>query len=367
MAQKRILLMYVHEYSGHHQAALALGRAFRRVDPKVKCEWVDALRYAHPILERLLQRTYLQIVRKRPQVWEYLYNNPSLVKSTQRLRRLIHRFHSQKLRNLLDGFKPGAILCTQAFPCGIVSDYKAAHQDPVLLYGVLTDFLPHAYWALEHVDGYFVPSQDAKEKLREDGVDPHRISIAGIPIDGSFNRPGPGIPRRIPLVLIMGGSQGIGPIEKIVEELDRLPEDFEMAVVAGKNKPLYRKLAKNLKNFRKKLDLSTYTDRMADLMKSAALLVSKPGGLTIAQALALRLPVIFIDPIPGQEQKNASFLLQHRAAIQARSEREVAFFVRQLLRTPAKIAAMKKNMRPLACPDAAERIARWVLAKGMDL
>ncbi len=362
MPEKRVLLMYIHEYSGHHQAALALAKAFRAVNPKVECKLVDELRYAHPFLERLIQRTYLEIVRKRPEVWEYLYDNPWVLKNTQALRSAIHKSHSKKFTTLLRDFRPDAIVCTQAFPCGIVSDYKATYAYPVPLYGVLTDFFPHSYWVLDHVNRYFVPSQEAKEKLHENGVFENRISVAGIPIDPSFDgKNNFKVRAKTPMVLIMGGSQGMGPIEKIVMSLDKLTENFEMVVLTGRNLSLQRKLNGRKAAFKKKVRVLPYVEDTSELMHNASLLVSKPGGLTIAQALACRLPIIFIDPIPGQEAKNASILLKHRAAVEARSEGEVSLFVGQLLRAPAKIEAMKRSMRTLAYPDAAIQIARNIL------
>lgn len=341
-------------------------KAFHALDSDSECLLVDALRYTHPILDRLIFRTYLQIIKKRPEVWEYLYDNPWVLKNTEKLRRAIHESQSRKFKMLLDDFKPDAIVCTQAFPCGIVSDYKATQAIDASLYGVLTDYLPHSYWVFDRVDRYFVSSQEAKEKLAENGIFENRIQVTGIPIDFSFSANGAegGEPQsRPPRVLLMGGSQGMGPIEKIVLALDKRDEVFEMVVAAGRNGRLYRRLAKLKAKLKKKLKIHSYSDNIAGLMQEAALLVSKPGGLTIAQALAYQLPIIFIDPIPGQEAKNASILLKHRAAVEAHSEEEVSLFVGQLLRTPAKVASMKSNMAPLAHPDAAARIAKIILER----
>ena len=356
--------MYVHEYSGHHHAALALEKTFQALQPKTECRLVDALRYTHPILERLIRRSYLEIIKKKPEVWEYLYDNPWVLKNTQTLRQTIHRSHSRKFKRLLSDFKPDAIVCTQAFPCGVVSDYKVSFTYPTPLYGVLTDFLPHSYWVLDEVDRYFVPNQEAKEKLHENGVFEDQISVTGIPIDPDFMKFTPkDVSSRTPVVLVMGGGEGIGPMERIVSALDRLDEVFEMAVVTGKNEALCRKLKRRLKKLKKRVRLYGYLENTAGLMHEATLLISKPGGLTISEALACQLPVIFIDPIPGQEAKNASYLLRHRAALEAKTESEVALFAGQLLRTPAKMDAMKKNMSLLASPDASFQIAKTVLGE----
>ena len=117
MPDKRVLLMYIHEHSGHHHAALALEKAFKAVRPRTQCLLVDELHYTHPFLNRLIKTTYLEIIRKRPEVWEHLYDNPWVLKNTQTLRQSIHKSHSRKFKALLSDFRPNAIVCTQAFPC----------------------------------------------------------------------------------------------------------------------------------------------------------------------------------------------------------------------------------------------------------
>ncbi len=359
--------MYVHEHSGHHQAALALAKAVKAVQPKAECRLVDALRYTHPILERLILRTYLGIVKRRPEVWERLYDNPRVVKSTQHLRHVIHNYHSHKFRRLLGEFQPDAIICTQAFPCVIVSDYKSTYHYTVPLYGILTDFLPHSYWAMDHVDRYFVPTEEAKQKLCQNGVSDYRVLVTGIPIDPVFAKTvNVASKKKVPTILIMGGGEGMGPIAKIVSALDKLVEPIEIIVVTGKNVKLYRKLTRQKRKLHKKITLYSYVENTATLMQNASILVSKPGGLTISEALASQLPVIFIDPIPGQEAKNASFLLRHGSAIEARSENQVSLLVSQLLKTPERVELMKKSMASLARPEAAMEIAASVLGSGVE-
>ncbi|MBI4432737.1 MAG: hypothetical protein HY592_04555 [Candidatus Omnitrophica bacterium] len=359
----RILLMYVHEYSGHHHAALALEKAFRAIQPRSECLLVDALRYTHPLLEGLIRRTYLEIIKKRPEVWEHLYDNPWVVQNTQKMRRHIHDSDSGKLSKLLSEFKPDAVVCTQAFPCGMVAAYKTKHAAALPLYGVLTDYFPHSYWVLDHVTHYFVPCEEAKTRLYENGIFERRISVSGIPVEGLRDRHSRRARSGTPKVLVMGGSQGLGPIEKIVMALDRNNEAFDIIVTTGKNQKLFKTLQKYHKTARKNIQVLSYESNVPELMAQASILVTKPGGLTITQAMNAGLPIVFIDPIPGQEAQNASFLLKHKAALEAKSVSEVALFTAQLLRFPAKMEAMKKSMTRLARPDASIRIARSILSR----
>src|SRR3989338_1435470 len=203
MLKKRILLMYVHEYSGPHRAALVLEKSFKALYPKTECQVIDALRYAPPVLEPFDRRTYLQIIKRSPEVWERLYDNPWVLKNAENLRRAIHQSDSHKFKRLLDQFHPDAVVCTQAFPCGVMSHYKSSFGYSIPLYAVLTDFSPHSYWILNEVDRFFVATNEAKEWLCENAVLRGRISVTGIPIDLSFSHKAPSKARTIPpLVLI---------------------------------------------------------------------------------------------------------------------------------------------------------------------
>jgi processive 1,2-diacylglycerol beta-glucosyltransferase len=225
---------------------------------------------------------------------------------------------------------------------------------------VVTDFLPHSYWVLDSVDRYFVANRESKEKLHENGVVEEKIAVTGIPIDPAFEAPVTRHPKP-PLVLVMGGSHGFGSLDRLAATLDKLPEPFEMVVIAGRNKKLYRKLEDQKKTLKKTVRTYPFVQSAREWMQGATLLITKPGGLTIAEALASRLPMVFINPVPGQESNNAALLLRYRVAVEAKSEEEAALLVGQLLRSPAKLEAMKKNMLSLAHPDAARRIAEATL------
>lgn len=348
--------MYVHEFSGHHQAALAIERALVSAAPETETCLVDTVRYVHPILEQFVRRIYLEIIKKKPELWEYLYDNPKILQSTSRLKHTFHQSYSGKFDRLLKDFKPTDVVCTQAFPCGVMSDYKKSRDFQAPLYAVLTDYAPHGYWFAENVDRYFVPSAEAKGKLVADGAAAEKVLVTGIPV--SVTTPSKET-RRLPRVIVMGGSQGIGPIERIVGALDELDDNFEILVLAGRNQKLLRRLEK--KKWRKKTIIEGYVEDTASRFRRADILISKPGGLTVAQSLAMGLPLIFIDPIPGQEAKNAAYLLNQKAALGAASAEAAAAHVSDLLHSSEKMESLKKKMALLAKPDAAADIARIIL------
>ncbi|KPK40884.1 MAG: hypothetical protein AMJ78_06685 [Omnitrophica WOR_2 bacterium SM23_29] len=369
MKRKKILLMYISTNSGHHQAALALEKALRILDPGVEILNVNSLNYTNQLIERVINRTYMGIIKNSPEVWEYLYDNPKVFRNISKLRELIHRFNSGKLKMLLDDFRPDAIVCTQAFPCGMVADYKSSFGLDVPLLGALTDCAPHSYWIFDSVNYYIVHSDTAKDKLVENGIPKERIRIFGIPIDPGFTNEKDvneiinviGIDKSIPVILIMGGGQGLGPIPEIVSSLNRINRPIQMLIVAGTNERLFRWLEKRRRYFKMASFVYGYVSNIDELMAVATLIITKPGGLTISEAMARNLPMIIIHPIPGQEAKNTEYLLKEGAAIKADSVKDVGVLTEALLNQPAKLEQMRLNSKRIARPNSANEIAKLVL------
>ncbi|MBI4336101.1 MAG: galactosyldiacylglycerol synthase, partial [Candidatus Omnitrophica bacterium] len=240
-----------------------------------------------------------------------------------------------------------------------------------LLYAVLTDYIAHSYWLYEDVDYYIVPSQETKDRLIHNGISAEKIRILGIPIDPKFAKSETsrevlykklGLRRNLPVVLIMGGGQGLGKIKDVVSSLDELRgADFQMAVVAGVNKRLLSWLKRKSSTFRRRVTTFGYTDNINELMEAASLIVTKPGGLSTAEALAKHLPLVVINPIPGQEAKNAEYLLKADVAVRALDEKDVAPLVKELLNNPDKLKAMREKASLIAKPFAASEISNLVL------
>ena len=363
----KVLLLYISEHSGHHCASLAIEKALSALDPRVETININSFNYTNPILEKVINRAYMGVVKRTPEVWDYLYDNPKVVKHTQKLRELIHRFNTGKLKALLDESKPDAIICTQAFPCGMVADYKKTFNLDIPIIGVLTDYAPHSYWIYNNVDRYIVPSRDTGRKLADDGVDPSRVADYGIPIDHKFierHDTGKfcdklGLDKDKQCLLVMGGTQGLGPIGSVIKLLDASPLDLEIVVVTGTNKKLYRWFSS--KRFRKKVIVLPYADNIDELMHAATVIITKPGGITTAEALAVGLPMLIVSPLPGQEAMNTKFLLKEGVAIKAESPQDVLVLLEELLYNKDKLKTMSERGRLLSKPDSALNIAKLVL------
>ncbi|NQT89833.1 MAG: UDP-N-acetylglucosamine 2-epimerase [Candidatus Omnitrophica bacterium] len=348
---------------------MAIEKALRYLDPDIQVYNINSFNYTNPILEKVINRTYTGVIKRTPEVWEYLYDNPKIVKNTQRLKDMIHRFNSSKMRTLIEDFRPDAIACTQAFPCGMVADYKVTYGSDVPLVGVLTDFYPHSYWVYEAVNRYAVASDEARLKLLQDGVSPEKVAVFGIPIDAAFkisldkdkSLERLGLDKDAKTILIMGGSTGLGPIKRIVATLDRIGPKIQMVIVTGTNTKLQGYLNRRVKNFKNKIQVIGYADNMNELMTASDMIITKPGGLTVSEAMAKGLPMIIINPIPGQEAKNTQFLLQQKVAVKADNEEDLAILVENLCYNPSKLEAMRAAASAIGKPESAYNIAKMIL------
>ncbi|HEX9780268.1 MAG TPA: glycosyltransferase [bacterium] len=364
MSARRILLMHITASSGHHRASCAVVQGLRRADPGATVVSVDAFTYTTRLVRWGIYYTYYSLIRHQPDVWEYLYDNPVVHRHIQTLRTLLHRYQARKLSALLQRVRPGVIACTQAYPCGMVADFKRQYGLDVPVVGILTDYAPHLYWFHETVDRYVVPSEEVKERFVSRGVEAGKVEVMGIPIDPRFAAPTSraataarlGLNPDHPTILIMGGGSGFGRLGEVIRRLDVLPHPCQLIVVAGTNRALLSWCRRQ--RFRHPLVAFGYTEDIHGLMDLATLLISKPGGLTTAEALARGLPMVIVNPIPGQESYNARYLLSHGVAVQAPSPSTVRQTVRDLLDRPDRLEGMRRRIAALGHPSAADDIAR---------
>lgn len=363
----KILLMYISANSGHYRACLAIENALHLADSSILTKCINSFRYTNPILEKVINTTYMVVIKKKPQIWEYLYDNPNVVKKTENIKKSMHRFNSAKMKKLIDNFKPDCIVCTQAFPCGIVADLKKSHGLNIPLVAVLTDYAPHAYWIYDNVDAYVVPSEETGRSLIKNGIPAKKIKPLGMPVDPKFYlRPDKArtlkrysLDSNKPIVLIMGGGQGLGPIKRLLKLLDRSPLSAQFIVVTGSNKKLYRSLTKK-GIFKKRVVALSFTEDIHKLMDIATLVITKPGGITTAEALSKALPMIILNPLPGQETLNTRFLVEKGLGVRAQDEIEASALLDMLLRSRSELAGIKARIQKCAKPRTSHVISQLI-------
>ncbi len=370
MPAKRIILMYISEISGHHSATLAVEKAIRDIAPDTEILNINAFSYTNPISERVINRLYMAVIKRTPQVWDYLYDNPDVMKGLEQIKRTIHKFNSSKLRSLFGDFKPDVVACTQAFPCGMVADFKKIYNSELPLVAVLTDYIPHSYWIYDTVNYYVVPSEEVGKRLLLKGVPLDKIRPFGIPHDHKFSQPVNkdrvfhelGLDSALPTLLIMGGGQGLGPINTIVTSLEKVNNKIQEIVITGNNAKLYKSLNRKIGKYKNKIVLFGYVQNINELMNVSSMIITKPGGITTAEALAKNLPMLIIKPIPGQEANNTSYLTKEGAAVKVDRLEDINLIVDSLLADPERLKCLREAATRISKPNASFDIARLLLS-----
>ncbi len=367
---KKILLMYISEHSGHHQAARALEKAILNRAPGSDVFSVNAFRYVNPVMEKIVHGAYMKVIRKRPEIWAYLYDNPKVIKKTERLKNFINSSNSRRIEGLISSFSPDVVACTQAFPCGVFASYKERHKKNTPLAGILTDYAPHSYWIYDNVDIYVTPSEEVGKELIKKGAAENKIKALGVPIDPVFAdnadennvRGNMGISPDERVVLVMGGTHGIGPDVKLLEFLSAYRSKFCAIVITGINKGLFAKVKKLAERSERKIIPLGFVNNVRDIMDIADVIITKPGGLTTAEAMARALPMIILNPLPGQEDFNAKVLTENGMAIRAGSEEDAVSFLEELFGGGSKLDAMRAAMAKNAKPNSSRDIADLLLS-----
>jgi processive 1,2-diacylglycerol beta-glucosyltransferase len=369
--KKKILIFYISEFSGHYHAASAIEKGLLELEQGLDIDKINALDYTNPILGKLINKAYLEVIKKKPELWGNIYDNPDVVKKTKKAREALHKHNMSKIKRLIEKHSPHAILCTQAMPCGMVADYKRSCGKDVKLVGVLTDHAPHSFWIFDEVDFYAVPSEETGKVLEQKGIPPSKIKVSGIPVDPKFRkshdtgemREKYGLSKIDPVVLIMGGTQGLGEMERIVKALLKDKDhSYQLLIVTGSNKKLFTRLKRlNRKKGGENMRLLSFVENIDELMEASDMVVTKAGGMTTAEAVVKEIPMIIVSPIPGHERMNTDYMVERGAAVEVKDFTEVPEKINELFDSEGMLESMRKSARKLSRPESALDIAKLAL------
>jgi processive 1,2-diacylglycerol beta-glucosyltransferase len=383
----RVLITTVTAGGGHLAAAAALEEAWRASRPEDVVEKIDVLQFCSSLERNVHAKGYAKLVEHAPELWGMLFkrtDDPKLTSRLSRLKRALPSVSRSRFKRFLKKFQPDIVLCTHYLPLETLG--KMRHEEDLangrraggdagrgrsaspLVVTIVTDFEAHALWMDGCVDLYCVAAEETKARLIARGAPAGGIVATGIPISAKFSGPidqktvrkNMGWREDLPIVLVLSGGFGMGPVAEILRELDKVARPFQTIVVAGKNEELRRELA--AQDRKHPTGILGFTKNMHELMAVADLIISKPGGLTTSEALAMGKPLLILNPIPGQEAANSDFLLQHGAAAKVNREEDLPFRIEQLLGAK-KLAELAKAARALGRPEAARAICTESVAR----
>jgi processive 1,2-diacylglycerol beta-glucosyltransferase len=369
---ERILILHAKAGAGHKRAAEALEHAFRAVGPSNRVHALDTLAFASALFQRTYAQTYDAMVKRAPPLWRLLYwgtERPPVHRGTSRARVSIDRLNLRRLVHAIRRFRPAAVVCTHFLPLEALAPIAAHGRLGAPLYCVITDFGAHPFWVYDGITGYFVATEGVREELAEWGVPWERIHVTGIPIDPKFGKREPkeqartalGLDPKSPVVLVMGGGNGVGPLHGLAERLLAIPSQPQVVVLAGRNEALRRRLGDLEQAGPGRVKVLGFTNEVDRWLDAADVNVTKAGGLTCSESLTKQVPLVIFRPTPGQEERNSEALTTAGAALRARTIEQVTESVERILSHPSLARSMRRACEELGRPEAAAMIAAHVL------
>ncbi|MBN8886033.1 MAG: galactosyldiacylglycerol synthase [Rudaea sp.] len=372
----RLLILSVSAGNGHVRAAQALEATARALPDAPEVAHLDAMDFVAPGFRKMYTDWYIKLINEHPGIWEQLHHLSDTTPhsaASQRLRRGIERLSSGALRREVRKRQPDAVICTHFLPAELLKreiDHGHLHC-PVWLQ--VTDYDLHNMWLVPELAGYFAATGEVEFRMRARGLREDRLHVTGIPVMPAFSRPNAeeldrtlcarelGLDPARRVILIVAGGAGVGDLPTLVRRVLTLPGDFQIVAVTGRNAQAKETLDALANEHPQRLLALGFTDKMHKLMAASDLVVTKPGGLTVSECLAIGRPMLLISPIPGQEEHNAGFLMEEGAAWLAYDGIGLEYKVQRLMAEPATLAAMAARSRALGKPHAAQAVLDFVL------
>jgi processive 1,2-diacylglycerol beta-glucosyltransferase len=376
---KKILILSVSVGHGHLRAAQGLEAGLKRWFPQHRAKHVDLMTLVPVLFRKAYKDAYLQLVQANPALWGYFYSRTDAIKKSSPLTKLQQKIESAASRDLLGiikSFEPDAVICTHFMPMNVLTRWKGKGRVPCLpVWTCVTDFVAHRFWLLPGQSGYFTATEEDAWRMHRRGLENETIRATGIPVLPDFIPPeNPRQARRDAAkafgfdpgkktFLLMGGGAGVGDMRGMAAELLALPSDFQLVVLTGNNREMLKKLQELAAETPGRLFPLGFTNEVHILLRAADLVITKPGGLTTVECLAMGKPMLVYAPIPGQEEHNADFLLENGAALKAFDSSGLVWKIRTLLADDKRLSGLAANAAALGKPYAARDILSDVLGE----
>lgn len=372
---KKILIFYASYGGGHLNAAKSIKDCIDNNYKNCETELIDCMKYVNKPIEIVTTAAYREMAKKMPWAWGKIYADSQkgpLAHISSKSNQLL----AIKLLKLLREKQPDLIISTHPFGSQMCAYLKRKGKITAQIATIMTDFSPHDQWLVgnETTDYFFVANDKMKNYLVAKNIPDNKVFVTGIPISSRFlqNYNREEILKEFDLkdnkknILFFGGGEfGLGKA-RTVEIFNNLVKNFDniqVIAIAGKNEKMKSEFEKIVKenNKQESVKVLAFTNKVPELMSISDLVISKPGGLTTSESLASNLPMIIINPIPGQEEENAEFLESKGTGIWLRKDDSSREVLKSVLDNTSKLIEMKKNTELLAKKHSTENICKILL------
>lgn len=372
---KKVLIFYASYGGGHLSAARSIKEYMEEHFEDVEINLVDCMKYVSKTVEKVTTTAYNEMAKKMPWAWGQIYSR-SQKGPIAGISNASNRVMALKLNKLLQEYKPDIIISTHPFGSQMCSILKAHGKTDAKIATVMTDYAPHDQWLVNSklVDYFFVAHDGMKLALEEKGIPKNKIFATGIPLSNrflkSYNKSA--ILKEFGLhadkktiLFFAGGEFGLGK-SKTYDMLKTLAENFDnlqVVAISGRNEKMKKSFEYLVSHSHREdsIKVLDYTTKVPELMSISDLVITKPGGLTTTESLASGLPIIVINPIPGQEEENAEFLENKGVAVWIKKNDDAKEILEDLFSSPEKMKEMKINARLLAKKNSCKDICEIVL------
>lgn len=359
-----VLILHASAGNGHRRAAEALARAFENDNTPHQVTVCDILDYTPSIFRTTYAKGYLRLVRHTPELWGYMYavlDRKGQVPWRRKVRTTFNRINAAGFFDFYGELSPDVVICTHFMPLELMATSSRRRRQNVPVFGVITDFAVHSLWVDANVAAYYVATEEAARQMIRRGQPQTGTVVSGIPIDPAFTekrnqnvaREQLGIKNDIPTVLILSGGFGVGPTIELLRSFKTYPSGIQLLVVTGANKELQNKANRIAQDLNMWVHVYGFVNNIDVMMDASDLVVSKPGGLTSSEVLAKGKPMVIVDPIPGQEQRNCEYLLERGAAVRLFEVEDAPCKIGNLLNNQQRLQAMSHAATQAGHPSAA--------------
>ena len=372
---KKVLIFYAAYGGGHLSAAKSIQSHIEANYPDIETELVDCMKYINKPIEKVTTAAYREMAKKAPWAWGKIYDK-SQKGALAHISSKSNAIMAIKLLRLLREKQPDLIISAHPFSSQMCSYLKRKGKITAKIATIMTDFAPHDQWLVgkEYTDYFFVANDKMKNYLINQDIPEQIIYVTGIPLSSRFLEHYNnkeilnyfGLTSGKQTILLFGGGEfGLGK-NQTLDVLKCLVNDFEdiqVIAIAGKNEKMKQHFEEIVKEANKEdsIKILPFTDKVPELMSISDLVITKPGGLTITESLASELPIVVINPIPGQEEENAEFLEEKGIAVWIRKHDNPKTILQILLSNTDKLEQMKQNTHLLANKNSTRDICEILL------
>ncbi len=371
---EKILILYAAYGGGHYSAANSI-KKYLDDNYEVETEIIDCIEYVNKTLNKVTTGAYKGMAKKAPNLWGsiYMHSQKGLL---SHISSGTNKIMAKKLNRLVKEKNPDLVISTHPFSGQMISYLRKKGKINCKLVTVLTDFAPHDQWLIghEYTDAFFVANNKMGKYLCDYGIEPQKVHVTGIPLSNKFSNTFDKksiynefeLDESKPVILLFGGGEfGLGK-EKTLQVLEALINNlanYQIIAISGKNPKmnLSFKDIVEITNSQDRVKVFDYTNKVAELMAISTIVVTKPGGLTTSESLASNLPLLIINPIPGQEEENAEYLESHGVAVWIRKKDDPNKVIQELFNNPQNLEEMREKTKSLAKKNSTKDICEIII------